>query len=90
MNTLICSFDCLHDNRILCYCADFASHTLHIDTQNEYGEKVSIYFSGLFAHWFENMIQDNILFGMDFLNCIKNCWIEPFLMVFLLVAASKN
>ena len=26
---------------------------------------VSICFSGLFAHWFENMIQDNILFGMD-------------------------
>ena len=65
MNTLICSFDCLHDNRILRYCADFAYHTLHIDTQNEDGEKVSIYFSGLFAHWFENMIQDNILFGMD-------------------------
>ena len=65
MNTLICSFDCLHDNRILCYCADFASHTLHIDTQNEDGEKVSICFSGLFAHWFENMIRDNILFGMD-------------------------
>lgn len=65
MNTLICSFDCLHDNRILRYCADFVSHTLHIDTQNEDGEKVSIYFTGLLAHWFENMIQDNILFGMD-------------------------
>lgn len=65
MNTLICSFDCLHDNRILRYCADFASNTMHIDTQNEDGEKVSICFSGLFAHWFENMIQDNILFGMD-------------------------
>ena len=23
MSTLICSFDGLHDNRVLCYCADF-------------------------------------------------------------------
>lgn len=62
---VIQSFDHLHDNRILRYCTDFASHTLHIDTQNDDGEKVSISFSGLFAHWFENMSQDNILFGMD-------------------------
>ena len=80
MNTLICSFDCLHDNRILCYCADFASHTLHIDTQNEDGEKVGTIFS---LEWMKSV-------WTDFLNCIKNCWIEPFLMVFLLVAASKN
>ena len=73
MNTLICSFDCLHDNRILRYCADFAYHTLHIDTQNEDGEKVSIYFSGLFAHWFENMILEWMKsVWTDSLNCIKN------------------
>ena len=65
MNTLICSFDGLHDNRILRYCADFEAHTLRMDTQTEAGEKVSVHFTGLLAHWFENVIQDNILFGMD-------------------------
>ena len=65
MSTLICSFDGLHDNRVLCYCADFEAHTLHMDTQTEAGEKVSVRFAGLLAHWFENVIQDNILFGMD-------------------------
>ena len=65
MNTLIHSFDCLHDNRILRYCADFEAHTLCLDTQTEAGEKVSVHFTGLLAHWFENVIQDNILFGMD-------------------------
>ena len=65
MSTLICSFDGLHDNRVLRYCADFEAHTLHMDTQTEAGEKVSVHFTGLLAHWFENVIQDNILFGMD-------------------------
>ena len=65
MSTLICSFDGLHDNRVLRYCADFESHSLHMDTQTEAGEKVSVHFTGLLAHWFKNVIQDNILFGMD-------------------------
>ena len=65
MSMLICSFDGLHDNRVLRYCADFEAHTLHMDTQTETGEKVSVRFTGLLAHWFENVIQDNILFGMD-------------------------
>ena len=65
MSTLICSFDGLHDNRVLRYCADFEAHTLHMDTQTEAGERISVRFAGLLAHWFENVIQDNILFGMD-------------------------
>ncbi|WP_411655674.1 hypothetical protein [Anaeromassilibacillus sp. SJQ-1] len=65
MNTLICSFDGLHDNRVLRYCADFEAHTLYMDTQTEAGEKVSVHFTGLLADWFENVIQDNILFGID-------------------------
>lgn len=65
MSTLICSFDGLHDNKVLRYCADFEAHTLHMDTQTETGEKVSVHFTGLLAHWFENVVQDNILFGMD-------------------------
>ena len=59
MSTLICSFDGLHDNRVLRYCADFESHSLHMDTKTEAGEKVSVHFTGLLAHWFENVIQDN-------------------------------
>ena len=55
MSTLICSFDGLHDNRVLRYCADFEAHTLHMDTQTESGEKVSVHFTGLLAHWFENV-----------------------------------
>ena len=65
MSTLIQSFENLHDNKVLRCCADFEAHTLHMDTQTETGDKVSVRFTGLLAHWFENVIQDNILFGMD-------------------------
>ena len=96
MSMVIQSFDNLHDNRVLRYCADFEAHTLHMDTQTEAGEKVSVRFTGLLAHWFENVIQDNILFGMDeitvdvFLNSIKTCWTVPSLTAFPPVAASRN
>ena len=96
MSTLICSFDGLHDNRVLRYCADFEAHTLHMDTQSETGEKVSVRFTGLLAHWFENVVQDNILFGMDeitvdgFLNSTKTCWAGPSLTAFPPAAASRN
>ena len=60
MSMVIQSFDNLHDNRVLRYCADFEAHTLHMDTRTEAGEKVSVHFTGLLAHWFENVIQDNI------------------------------
>lgn len=62
---VIQSFDNLHDNKVLNYCVDFKCQTLHMDTQTEAGKTVSIHFSGLLAHWFENVIQDNILFDMD-------------------------
>ena len=65
MSMVIRSFNNLHDNRVLRYCADFEAHPLHMDTQTEAGEKVSVHFTGLLAHRFENVIQDNILFGMD-------------------------
>ena len=39
MSMVIQSFDNLHDNRVLRYCADFEAHTLHMDTQTEAGEK---------------------------------------------------
>ena len=87
MSTLICSFDGLHDNRVLRYCADFEAHTLHMDTRTEAGEKVSVRFTGLLAHWFENVIQDNILFGMDeitidgFFQQYKDLLAGPFLML---------
>ena len=32
-----------------------------MDTRTEAGENVSVHFTGLLAHWFENVIQDNIL-----------------------------
>ena len=31
MSTLICSFEGLHDNRVLCYCADFEAHNTVTD-----------------------------------------------------------
>lgn len=65
MSMVIQSFDNLHDNRVLRYCADFEAHTLRMDTRTEAGENVSVHFTGLLAHWFENVIQDNILFDMD-------------------------
>ena len=65
MSMVIQSFDNLHDNRVLRYCADFEAHTLHMDTQTEAGEIVSVHFTGLLAHWFENVIQDNILFDLE-------------------------
>ncbi len=36
-----------------------------MNTQTEVGAQVSVHFTGLLAHWFENVIQDNILLGMD-------------------------
>ena len=65
MSMGIQSFDNLYDNRVLRYCTDFEAHTLRMDTRTEAGENVSVHFTGLLAHWFENVIQDNILFGMD-------------------------
>ena len=65
MSMVIRSFNNLHDNRVLRYCADFEAHSLHMDTQTEAGENVSVRFTGLLAHRFEDVIQDNILFGMD-------------------------
>ena len=52
--------------------------------------------TGLLAHWFENVIQDNILFGMDeipadvFLNSTKKCWTGLSLTAFPPAAASRN
>ena len=65
MSMVIQSFNDLHDHRVLRYCADFEAHSLHMDTQTESGEKVSVHFTGLLAHWFKNVIQDNILFDME-------------------------
>ena len=65
MSMVIQSFDNLHDNRVLRYCVDFEAHTLHMDTQTEDVEKVSVHFTGLLAHRFENVIQDNILFDLE-------------------------
>ena len=59
MSMGIQSFDNLHDNRVLRCCADFEAHTLRMDTRTEAGENVSVHFTGLLAHWFENVIQDN-------------------------------
>ena len=47
MNMVIQSFDNLHDNRVLRYCADFEAHSLHMDTQTGAGEKVSLHFTDL-------------------------------------------
>ena len=96
MSMGIQSFDNLHDNRVLRYCTDFEAHTLHMDTRTEAGENVSVHFTGLLAHWFENVIQDNILFGMDeitadvFLNSTKKCWTGLSLTAFPPAAASRN
>ena len=59
MSMGIQSFDNLHDNIVLRCCADFEAHTLRMDTRTEAGENVSVHFTGLLAHWFENVIQDN-------------------------------
>ncbi len=93
---MIQSFDNLHDNRVLRYFANFEAHTLCMDTQTEAGEKVSVHFTSLLIHWFENVIQDNILFGTDgitagdFLNNTKTCWTRLSLTAFPPVAASRN
>lgn len=65
MRMVVQSFDNLHDNRVLCYSVDFKAHTLHMDTQTETGRTVSVCFTGLLAHWFENVVQDNILFDVE-------------------------
>ncbi len=96
MNIRIQSFDNLHDNRVLRYCADFEANTLNMDTQTEAGKIVSVHFSGLLAHWFENVIQNNILFGMDeitvsvFLSSTQNCWTALSNTAFLPAETPRN
>ena len=93
---MIQSFVNLHDNRVLRYFANFEAHTLCMDTQTEAGEKVSVHFTSLLIHWFENVIQDNILFGTDgitaggFLNNTKTWWTRLSLTAFPPDAASRN
>lgn len=36
-----------------------------MDTQTVAGKTVSVHFAGLLAHWFNNVIQDNILFDIE-------------------------
>ena len=78
MSALICSFDGLHDNRVLRYYADFeATSCTWIPRPRPERSIRSHYWPA--GHWFENVVQDNILFGMDeisvdaFLNRIKTC-----------------
>lgn len=65
MSILIQSFDKVHDTIVLSCSADFEARTLYILTKTEDGQRVSISFTGLMAHFFENVILDNILSGMD-------------------------
>ena len=96
MNIRIQSFDNLHDNRVLRYCADFEANTLNMDTQTEAGKIVSVHFSGLLTHWFENVIQNNILFGMDeitvsgFLSSTQNSWTALSNTAFLPAVTPRN
>lgn len=65
MNHIIQSFAKFHDNYILRYSANFEANTLCLDTKSASGQIVSLHFSHVIAHWFENIIQDNIILGID-------------------------
>ncbi len=65
MDSVIHSFAGLHDNIIIRYSVDFDRQSLHLETKNEAGNKISVNFSGVLAHNFEHVSQDNIIFGID-------------------------
>ena len=61
-------FDGLHDNRVLGYRVDLEARTLEMDTRTEAGGAVSLRFTGLLAHRFENVIPGSILFDLEELD----------------------
>lgn len=65
MSDLIAALSQVHDNFILSYAVNFQDHTLKLKTQNANGHQILLTFAGLLAHHFENVAQDNILFGID-------------------------
>lgn len=65
MDSVIHSFSGLHDNIIIRYSVDFDRQSLHLETKNEAGKQISVNFSGVLAHNFEHVSQDNIIFGID-------------------------
>lgn len=79
MDSVIHSFSGLHDNIIIRYSVDFDRQSLHLETKNEAGKQISVNFSGVLAHNFEHVSQDNIIFGIDeitinsFLSFTKIC-----------------
>lgn len=65
MDSVIHSFAGLHDNIIIRYSVDFDRQSLRLETQNEAGKPISVNFSGVLAHSFEHVAQNNIIFGID-------------------------
>lgn len=65
MDSVIHSFAGLHDNIIIRYSVDFDRQSLNLETKNEAGKQISVNFSGVLAHNFEHVSQDNIIFGID-------------------------
>src|SRR5699024_8834089 len=86
----------LHDNRVLRYIDDIEAIILNMDIQTDDGKIVFVHFSGLLTHWFENVIQNNILFGMDeitvsgFLSSTQNSWTALSNTAFLPAVTPRN
>ncbi len=66
MNSFVRSFgDWLHDNRVAGYQVDLRARTLTMDTVTEAGAPVTVRFTGLLAHQFENVERENILLDLE-------------------------
>ena len=66
LNSFVRSFgDWLHDNRVAGYQVDLRARTLTMDTVTEAGAPVTVRFTGLLAHQFENVEQENILLDLE-------------------------
>lgn len=65
MDNVIKEFPMIHDNRVLRYQVDLIEHVLTLELLTETEQLVTVQFSGLMAHRFEHVGQDNILFGME-------------------------
>ncbi len=62
---IIKDFPMIHDNRVLRCQVDFMERVLTLEMVTETEQLAIVQFSGLMAHRFEHVGQDNILFSME-------------------------
>lgn len=55
----------VHDNEIISYNVDLKNKEISIHTLSESGQTITIIFSGVLAHLFENHLSSSIIFDIE-------------------------